>query len=222
MKMGRRSLSLLSRKVSDGMRKLSTRLRSKPVRYSTLVLLSAALVLGGAVAVTSVTTMDPAEVVSALSRDRVESDKLPTSGRNGDPIRHDLLEQQSSRLLHQTSDSNYWVSIGVMKEVCLSIYFEPPQDSSDWIFGTSCSSPNAVRGEGLWLEVSGPNGGKDALLVPDGVDMAEAQEVVANAGGEMPVSNLILFPLGTRPEVLTITGPAGESLELGTLELSAG
>lgn len=153
---------------------------------------------------------DPATVIEALAEDRVPSDAFPSvlSLDNAHPGFADL---ETTRRIGSTEEAMYWVSTGreSPSDICISVFYNPQRVSSSWVFGTSCADSGLLAQQGLWLQVSSPNGGKDVLLLPDATDLVASDSEISDAGGQVIGQNLVTFPLERRPGSLILQGPIG-------------
>ncbi|MFQ5523017.1 MAG: hypothetical protein ACE5F5_05510 [Acidimicrobiia bacterium] len=192
---------------------MSTLTATSVARKAGLALVVAAL------AVLGVTAMSPAtgneqvsayDVVGELSRDSTPSDVLDSRFDPG------LIVEGSSRLLFRDSRSSHWVSVASTGDVCLSSLYD--EGSSQWTAGTTCIAPNYLQEGGLRLSqgLGTPTSGSDVTLIADGIANEQVRRDVEEAGGAIPVDNLVVFPVGHRPGVLTVEGLDGGSLELGS------
>lgn len=176
------------------------------LRVAILLVVGLTLLFGGLLAVRSATPPEAEELISALSRTRSVQDVMPEAGWDGQPISVGVVDSDSARLLHSTPASRYWVSESTSGEICLAVYYEPESRPVDWHFSAGCIPPHFFVEKGLLLTTEGPGGGFDAHLLPDGIMDRNGRDAVGDFGGEVPVDNLVVFPLGDRPETFKLDG----------------
>lgn len=125
-----------------------------------------------------------------------KADKLPASIAPVD-LGSQGVQASSVRLIETKNGVNYYLSVGIAPEVCLTIVLH------DQVAATGCSSPERFAEQALGVRAIGPDAIAEAYLVPD---------KVAKTG----VPNLLIEnPLGvTSARSHAIAAPNGYDLGL--------
>lgn len=184
------------------------------VRRGSVAAAAGAVVILGLVTVSSAAgseQISAPDVVDELAKSSTPSDQLDARVS----LDATLIVEESARLIFSDGHSRHWVSVATTGDICLSsLYYE---SSSRWTAGTTCLPPNHFRVAGLRLAqgLDAPTAGTDVTLIPDGIASEEVRSTVEAAGGTVPVDNLVVFPVGHRPDVLTVPGLDGRELSLG-------
>jgi hypothetical protein len=154
--------------------------------------------------------LDPENVVSVLRRDpgpggAIVLEEIPESRLP--------LDLTSSRLLYEDKDAAFWVLKDTGYNVCLIT--NQSLDSGEWAAALSCAEPSDLKTRGLWLRLTIKGAGSDVTLIADGATNSALRQGVEEAGGWLPVDNLVMFPLEGRPTSLVVDSAFGVDLDLG-------
>jgi hypothetical protein len=139
--------------------------------------------------------LDPENVVSVLRRDPGPGDAIVLEEIPESRLPLDLT---SSRLLYEDKDAAFWVLKDTGYNVCLIT-----NQSLD------------LKTRGLWLRLTIKGAGSDVTLIADGATNSALRQGVEEAGGWLPVDNLVMFPLEGRPTSLVVDSAFGVDLDLG-------